>query len=71
MFKSTVSYKNDFSQYSIIDEDNYTIVNIDFIEYVYDGDYDVLNFIGSLEKTIEVTFDPPDGYLDPKTLKPI
>lgn len=30
MFKSTVSYKNDFSQYSIIDEDNYTIVNIEF-----------------------------------------
>lgn len=30
MFKSTVSYKNDFSQYSIIDEDNYTVVNIEF-----------------------------------------
>lgn len=35
--------------------------NLDFIEYVYDSDYDVLNFIGSLGKTIEVTFDPPIG----------
>lgn len=39
--------------------------NLDFIEYVYNGDYDVLNFIGSLGKTIEVTFDP-DGYLEPE-----
>ena len=46
--------------------------NLDFIEYTYDSDYDVLNFIGSLGKTIEVTFDPPpDGYLDPTTRKPI
>lgn len=48
------------------------IPNLDFIEYTYDSDYDVLNFIGSLGKTIEVTFDPPpNGYLDPTTRKPI
>lgn len=34
-----------------------------YYNYVYDSDYDVLNFTESIGKTIEITFDPPPSVI--------